>query len=99
MRSAAKGHEKLRTIGVGASVRERQKSRAIVGQQKVFVGEFRPVDAFPAGAVPTGEVTPLRHEIRNDPVEKTLCKSQNFAGARGRSEWNQRKVPGDVCRE
>jgi len=70
-----------------------------MGQQKVFVGEFRAVNAFSTGAVPTGEVAPLGHEIGNDPVKKTLREGQFFPGARGRSEWHQREVPGDVCRE
>jgi len=93
VRGAAKSHEKLGPIGVGPGVRQRQETGAVVGQQKVFVSKFCPVNAFAARAVAAGEVTPLSHEIGNDPVEETFRKRQFFAGARRRAEWKKgRKV-------
>lgn len=38
-------------------------------EHKVFVVELSAVNGLSAGAVVVGEVAPLTHELRNDPVE------------------------------
>jgi len=63
------GDEELRAVGVGASVSHRQQVGLVVALFEVLVRELVSVDRPSTGAVATGEVTTLRHELRDDTVE------------------------------
>jgi hypothetical protein len=64
------GDEELGAVGVGASVSHGEQTRLGVLQLEVLVGELLAVDGLATGAVTTGEVTALKHEVRDDSVER-----------------------------
>jgi len=80
------GDEELRAVGVRASVGHRQKERLVVGQLEVLVGELLAVDGLAAGAVATGEVTALKHELRDDTVELAALVAEALLAGAERTE-------------
>ncbi|QBM89948.1 hypothetical protein METSCH_E01850 [Metschnikowia aff. pulcherrima] len=78
------GDEKLRPVGVGASVGHRQQAWLGVLLGKVLVGEFLAVDRLATSTVVSGEITTLQHELRDHSVETRLGVAKAFlAGAQG----------------
>jgi len=63
------GNEELRAVGVRAGVGHGQESRAGVLDLEVLIGKLLAVDGLATGAVATGEVTTLEHELGDDAVE------------------------------
>ncbi len=70
------GDEELRPVRVGSRVRHRKQTRLVVLELEVLVREGAPVNGHPACAVPVSEVAPLRHEIRDNPVEEAALVSE-----------------------
>jgi len=76
--------EKLRTVGVGSSVSHGQDSRSGVLQLEVLVLELVTVDGLAPGAISSGEVATLAHEVGDDTVEGgSLVAVSLLAGAQG----------------
>eukprot|EP01084_Bolivina_argentea_P240318 403776_1 len=74
--------EELRPVGVGSSVGHGQNTRAGVAQSEVLITELLAIDGLTTGAVATGEVTALAHELSDDPVESGSLEVQGLpAGA------------------
>jgi hypothetical protein len=63
------GDEELGAVGVGAGVGHGEQTGLVVLQGEVLVGELLTVDGLATSAVATGEVTTLKHEVRDDSVE------------------------------
>lgn len=63
------GHACIGDIRVGAGVGHGQQTRAGVLDLEVLIGELLAVDGLATSAVATGEVTTLKHELRDDTVE------------------------------
>jgi len=77
------GDEELGAIGVGAGVGHGEKSWLGVLAGEVLVGELLTVDGLATSAVATGEVTALKHELRDDAVESRASVSEALlAGAK-----------------
>lgn len=63
-------------------------------QLKVLVGKLLSVNGLASGTVATGEVSALKHEVRNDSVEvrvlepKLLAARALFAGAESSKYFN-----------
>lgn len=72
------------SLRVGASVGHGQQTGLVVLQLEVLVGELLAVDGLATGAVAAGEVTTLKHEVRDDAVEGgALVAEALLAGAEG----------------
>jgi len=71
MRRLHRRDEKLAAVGVFARVGHGQESWTIVPQLEVLILELLTVNALTAGAVMSGEITALTHEVFDDPVEGT----------------------------
>mmetsp|Transcript_32999 Transcript_32999/g.98240 ORF Transcript_32999/g.98240 Transcript_32999/m.98240 type:complete len:227 (+) Transcript_32999:208-888(+) len=71
--------EKLRAVGVSASIGHGEDPGAGVLQSEVFVLELLAVDGLAACAVLLGEVATLAHEGRDDPVEGAALVVQGLA--------------------
>jgi len=63
------GNEELRAVGVGAGIGHGEKTGAGVLLIEVLIGKLLAVDGLATGAVATGEVTTLEHELGDDAVE------------------------------
>jgi len=63
------GDKELGSVRIRASVGHGQKARFIVPQGKVLVRESLAVDGLATRAVVPGEITALKHELRNHTVE------------------------------
>ena len=75
--------EKLRTVGVGASVGHGENSWTGVLQREVLVFELVSVDGFSTSSVVVGEVSALTHEVGDDSVEGGSLESETlFSGAK-----------------
>merc|ERR1719384_697445 len=61
--------EELGAVGITTSVGHRQPSSSIVLYVKVLVFKFVSIDGLSASTVPSGEVSPLQHELLDNPVE------------------------------
>jgi hypothetical protein len=57
-----------------------------VRELEVFISELRPVDGLSSGSVPSGEVSPLTHEVRDDPVEHGALVAEALLTRAQRSE-------------
>lgn len=78
------GDEKLRSVGVGASIRHGQETRSGVLLGEVLIRELLAVDRLATSAIATGEVTALKHELRNDAMELGAAVAKAFlASAKG----------------
>ena len=62
--------EELGAVGVGTSVGHREDTGASVGAREVLISELLAVDGLSTGAVSTSEITTLKHELRDDTVER-----------------------------
>jgi len=87
--------EELTAVGIGTGVGHTENARTGVCQFEVLVWELIAVYGLTAGAVVTGEVAALTHELGDDAVERTSLESQLssfLAGAEGaevlRGLWN-----------
>ena len=75
--------EELGAVGVGASVRHRQKSGNSVLEVEVLVGKVTPVDGVSSSPVTAFEITTLDHEILDDTMEEGTFVTETFlAGAK-----------------
>jgi hypothetical protein len=57
-----------------------------VRELEVFISELLPVDGLSSGSVPSGEVSPLTHEVRDDPVEHGALVAKPLLTRAQRSE-------------
>mmetsp|Transcript_24848 Transcript_24848/g.60261 ORF Transcript_24848/g.60261 Transcript_24848/m.60261 type:complete len:357 (-) Transcript_24848:14-1084(-) len=69
--------EKLAVVCVCATVCHRQQAPGSVLDLKVLVREVPPVDALPSSAVALGDVSTLKHKVRNHPVEAAPLEVQH----------------------
>lgn len=69
MRGLDGGDEELTPVGVFASIGHTQQVWTIMLLDEVFILELGAVDGFTAGAVATGEITALKHELGDDTME------------------------------
>lgn len=63
------GDEKLGSVGVLTSICHRELTWLVVLQLKVLIFKLGAVDRLTTTAVSLSEVTTLKHELRNDPME------------------------------
>jgi len=77
------GDEKLRTIGIRASVCHAQQARFGMFELKVLVGKFGSIDTLPTSAIMVGEISALKHELGNHAVEAaSLVAKSILTGAK-----------------
>jgi hypothetical protein len=76
------GNEKLRAVGILASVGHRQHARFVVSVLEVLICELTSVDRLSARAVAVLEVTALEHEAFDDAVELASLEVEWFVGGR-----------------
>jgi hypothetical protein len=57
-----------------------------VRELEVFISELLPVDGLSSGSVPSGEVSPLTHKVRDDPVEHGALVAKPLLTRAQRSE-------------
>jgi len=72
--------EKLRSIGIRASVRHGEDTRSSVLEREVFVGELGAVDGLTTGSVSRGKITALAHKIGDHTVERGALEMQRLPG-------------------
>jgi hypothetical protein len=72
------GDEELGAVGVGAGVSHGEQTGLAVLQLEVLVGELLTVDGLATSAVATGEVTTLKHEVRDDSVERRALVAETL---------------------
>lgn len=66
-----------------ASIGHREETGSVVLQLEILVGEGFAVNGSTAGAISTGEVTTLQHELRDHTVERaSLVPESLFTGAK-----------------
>merc|ERR1719154_475153 len=86
-RRGLEGDEELRAVSIRTRVRHGHQAGNCVLELEVLVGELCAVDAATSGAVAPGEVSPLHHEVFDDPVELgTHQRSGGVASHAQRSE-------------
>lgn len=61
--------EELRSVGIRTGIGHGEDSRTGVLLFEILVGEFVTIDGLTAGAVTSGEITALAHEIGDHTVE------------------------------
>lgn len=71
-----RGDKELGSVGIGAGISHGEDSRAGVLQDEVLVGEFLAIDGLAPGTIVVCEVTPLKHEVRDDTVEGGVLVSE-----------------------
>jgi len=71
-----RGDEELGAVRVWSSIGHREQARSIVFQFEALVSKLLAVDGFATSAVATSEVTTLKHEIRDDSVERRALVSE-----------------------
>ena len=81
-----RGDEELRAVGVGARVGHGQKTRAIMLQGEVLVGEFVAVDGLSTRTIVVREVATLEHEVRDDAMERRALVAEPFLASAKRTE-------------
>jgi len=82
--SEDRGNEELGAVGVRPGVGHGQKERLVVLQLEVLIGELLAVNGLSAGAIATGEVSALEHEIGDHTVELgSLVAEALLTGAQG----------------
>lgn len=86
------GDEELGAVGVLAGVSHRQETGLGVLQLEVLVGKLLAVDRLSTGAVSTGEVATLEHELENEAVRSHFRKLKSVQSLR-RGSHGGRKIP------
>merc|ERR1719210_2112994 len=71
--------EKLRTIGVGASIGHRQNARPRMFKLEVLICKFRTVNRFTPSAISRSEVASLAHEFWDYAMESAAFEVQSFS--------------------
>mmetsp|Transcript_73486 Transcript_73486/g.118586 ORF Transcript_73486/g.118586 Transcript_73486/m.118586 type:complete len:253 (-) Transcript_73486:21-779(-) len=78
-RGCHRGDEELGAVRVWSCIGHAEHARAGVLQVEVLIWELGSVDALATGAVPTGEVATLDHEVGNDAVERAALEVQRLS--------------------
>jgi len=80
------GDKELGSVRVRASVGHGQQASFFVPELKVLVTEFLAVDGLATGAIVSGEITALKHELRDHTVETGACIAEAILASRELSE-------------
>jgi len=73
------GNEELGSVGVGSAVGHAEKTRLVMLQLEVLIGELAAVDRLASAAITSGEVASLEHEVGDHTVEKAALIVQRLA--------------------
>jgi len=66
-------YEELGPVSVRAGVGHGEQARGAVLHQEVLVVELWAVDGLAAGSIEILEISPLKHEVGDDPVKYRAC--------------------------
>ena len=69
MRSRAERDVELAAVRIRTAVGHGQDTPLVVAEDKVLIGEGRPVDTFAAGTIAAVKVAALRHKPLDNPME------------------------------
>jgi len=79
MRGCDGGDEELAAVGVGAAVCHAEQAWLVVAKLEVLIRELATIDGFTSTAITSGEVSALKHEIRDHAMEEGALVMQGLA--------------------
>jgi len=78
--------EKLRSVGVRASISHRQDSWSCVGQLEVFILKLVSINRFTTSTIVSCKISTLAHKVRDYSMEGGALESKSFLTSAQRSE-------------
>jgi len=73
------GDEELTAVGVGTSIGHGKKSGLAVLQFEVLISKLGTIDGFTTSTIATSEITTLKHELRDNTVERAALVAKRLA--------------------